>query len=853
MDAQIPPPVSASPRLFVKDWIAKFRYRLALAIALLVFRLIVWFWPRSSFARYLTELAVLALVLAATTAGLTYWHRARVQIGRCGIRYKAVRWPALRTALSSLSFVIIWLVAIARTSNTASVFVPPPEVLTVAIAPLSDDSSNRLQGALSHALASLGAIGIQATKVAQPGAPQGANPGFFEHENAEDYLRTANAALLLWGKANRDETATLYETGSSEWMQFGATFTPHDFKLPELPPDQLILVVKLMIAAQSALFHLGNSNNLALMLPALVAPVRAMADKPSNSYDPDTRARLNYIVARALTLEGNLSWSDAPVRSSVAYYLAAIVEWHVPDQHPERAMAFNSLAQAFRLLGLMTDDVASLQESVRAFGAAIELTSPTSDPLDHAGLQQRLGEALRLLASNGHPEELPRALAAFQSAAQIFTQEAHPQQWASLQDDIGLTEADLALRTPGTDHLRAAITAFDQALTVRTKDAMPWEWAITQQLLGHALITLGERDPSSGGYDQAVAADHSALEILSAQNDPDDWSNAEIDLGTALSSIGQARDQADQMQEAANQIRLGATDRLRERDPAAWVNAELGLSSTLDHLGQLEWHQERGDERYASQLDRSAEEHMEEAVAAARAGLTGVTEQASPNTWGYLQDEQASALEEIGYREAANHDDADAVEHLREAVAADRAALRALNVTEAPDNWADAQHDLGDSLAGLSDFEPNSSDLQDAVSAYRQSMKIETLARSPDYWSGSQNNLGLALEKLGMRTHGAAGESYLQQAVDAFNDAEKVATPGNDLDSWLTSQTALARADAELGDRENGTDHLEQAAEAYRDELKYLSPDRSPSAWKDANDHLNGVMAELRMRHAATR
>jgi hypothetical protein len=71
------------------------------------------------------------------------------------------------------------------------------------------------------------------------------------------------------------------------------------------------------------------------------------------------------------------------------------------------------------------------------------------------------------------------------------------------------------------------------------------------------------------------------------------------------------------MQEAANQMRAGATDRLRERDPAAWVNAQLALSSTLNQLGELEWRQERGDERHASQLDRPSEEHMEEAVAAA--------------------------------------------------------------------------------------------------------------------------------------------------------------------------------------------------------------------------------------------
>jgi tetratricopeptide (TPR) repeat protein len=198
-----------------------------------------------------------------------------------------------------------------------------------------------------------------------------------------------------------------------------------------------------------------------------------------------------------------------------------------------------------------------------------------------------------------------------------------------LQDDIGMTEAALALRTPGTDHLRAAIDAFNRALTVRTRDRLPWEWAITQQLLGHALITLGERDPSSGGYAQAVACDRSALEVLTAENDPDDLSNAEIDLGTALGSIGEAHGQADQMLDAANQMRAGATYRLRQRDPAAWVNAQVALSSTLNQLGLLEWRQERGDERYASQLDRSAQEHFEESVGAARAGLTAVSERST--------------------------------------------------------------------------------------------------------------------------------------------------------------------------------------------------------------------------------
>jgi hypothetical protein len=844
-----PPPISWG-RWSLKDWLWKSRYRLLVVGVLIALRFVVWFWPRSAFGRHLMQLAAVALAISAFIAGLTYWRRARVQIGRHGMRYKVVRWRAIRVARSSLSFVLIWVLAVEYT-RTAETPPAPVREMTVAIARIPGDSNNRLQSDLQRALASLKGIGIQSTKVTQAEAPQGTTPGFFEHENAEDYLRTTESALLLWGKAESNGTAMLYETGLDEWMQFGATFTPHDFKLPELPSLQLASVVKLMVAVQSATFHLGNLTALNATLTPLIAPVRAMADNNSSSYSPDTRARLNYIVARALTLDGNLTWREPLVRSAIAYYLAAIAGWNSAERAPDRAMALNSLGESLQLLSVMQGDNAPLAESIRAYEAAIEVYSPEADPLDRAATQQRMGRMLRSLGATGDARQLAQALSAFQSAMQVFTEERYPEEWASLQADIGMTEAAIGRRVPGTDHLRAAVDSYNQALTVRTRDQMPYEWAFTQSALAQTLTTLGERDPSSGGDEQAVAADRSALEVLTPETDPDDWATAEINLGVALSSIAQTKGQADQMQEAVDQLREGATDRLRERDPNAWVEAQAALASTLEELGQLEAHQVREDESHAYQLDRESEEHMEEAVAAARAGLTMVTEQGSPNMWGYLQDQQAEALEEIGYREASNHDDMAAAEHLREAVAADHAALRTLTMTNAPDNWADAERNLGDALVGLNDFEPNSSDLQEGVTAYRDSMKVQTFERSPDDWGASQNSLGLALEKLGMRTHGDAGTSYLQQAINAFAAAEKASTPDNDLDGWLTSQTALARTDAELGDRENGTDHLEQAAEAYRDELKYLSPDRSPSAWKDANDHLNSVMDELHMRQAA--
>ena len=94
-------------------------------------------------------------------------------------------------------------------------------------------------------------------------------------------------------------------------------------------------------------------------------------------------------------------------------------------------------------------------------------------------------------------------------------------------------------------------------------------------------------------------------------------------------------------------------------------------------------------------LDSSAQEHLEEAVATARASLEEASKDGPRSTWAYLESKLGDSLETIGEREAANNK-YEATDHLKEAVEADRAALQVMTMLNDPENWADTENTLGD-------------------------------------------------------------------------------------------------------------------------------------------------------------
>ncbi|MDQ2946416.1 MAG: hypothetical protein M3Y27_10815 [Acidobacteriota bacterium] len=57
---------------------------------------------------------------------------------------------------------------------------------------------------------------------------------------------------MLWGAVDKNtRVIRLYETGVTPGAQFGSTYLTADFKLPELPVEELVPVLWLILASQS--------------------------------------------------------------------------------------------------------------------------------------------------------------------------------------------------------------------------------------------------------------------------------------------------------------------------------------------------------------------------------------------------------------------------------------------------------------------------------------------------------------------------------------------------------------------------------------------------------------------------
>lgn len=74
--------------------------------------LVVFIWPGARRIVELVTIATIAAVVAVTVFGLTFWAKARVQIGRRKLRYREVRRRSAIAALLGLSFLAARLVSI---------------------------------------------------------------------------------------------------------------------------------------------------------------------------------------------------------------------------------------------------------------------------------------------------------------------------------------------------------------------------------------------------------------------------------------------------------------------------------------------------------------------------------------------------------------------------------------------------------------------------------------------------------------------------------------------------------------------------------------------------------------------
>jgi len=306
----------------------------------------------------------------------------------------------------------------------------------IVVANLKDDSEGRLEDLIVEALR--GFEPEQATQdieilrcdrqISSDGTEGSEMAGY---EQARKYLRRSGAQVLIWGSVlnnGKDNAFRLYWTTSDLGRRPQTLYQTEDFKLPPIFWNDLVDVLRLLVASESA--HYFNSQG------------RFIADK------------LRPFVAQVRQLfhgsQGQSGW-DATTRGEVG----------------------RVLAHALEVLGEQSGDDRALKESISVSEDMLKITSRERASLDWAATQNNLGVALTDLGEReSGTQHLTEAVAAYRSALQEYTRKRVPLDWAETQNNLGGALTALGDREVSTEHLAEAVTCYRAALQECTRHAL---------------------------------------------------------------------------------------------------------------------------------------------------------------------------------------------------------------------------------------------------------------------------------------------------------------------------------------------------------------------------------------------
>ncbi len=686
----------SSPSQYFADkfpWLTPMR---AMAGAFVIALLIVLIWPH---AHLVTELVILTAIpgtIGAIVFGLTFWSKARVQIGRWKLRYKQVRRIAGIVAIACLPFLLMQRASIylrgphpvaAVTANGEHLYL----VTYYAIAHLEGDDGNRVEKRLITALEGLDRRLNVVPVILDRTIPIAGRAQEFQHLEAVASIRDKRIDTLLWGGvkgAASPAVGPLYMTNlyfdGKFGTQFGGASIPLDFKLPELPIDQLALVLQLVVAQQTARsmqvwgFKFGDA------LEPLIKQVRAMASDPhrASGWSGDARARINLAIGVALYTSALELKSEDSFRQAISYFQATQADWTREKNPLEWAMVQKNLGFTQTELSELNLQPAPLKEAVADYQSALAVYQAHSDEIDSAFVQYELGNVFKVIANHeGDADSLRRAV----------------------------------------DSYRAAIKGLDPK-------HYPLTWAAANMQLGGTLNTLADRDGNPKEYEDAIAAFRLALTVYNWDSQPLQWADAQVQLAESLQLLGQARSNVDDLKQAVAICRQVLEGFPRDRDPRRWAGTQATLGNVLLTLNDVQ-----PDPSYPPQ-----------AVAAFSASLEEQSPKDQPIAWATLKAGLGNALTEVGENGTSTYS-------FEQAIDAFNDALKVFKPDRDPVEWARAKGDLADALSGLGQRGTGIRYLTEAVDDYHQALTVLTKDKMPDDWKKTQHNLDIALEELKQR------------------------------------------------------------------------------------------------------
>jgi tetratricopeptide (TPR) repeat protein len=201
-------------------------------------------------------------------------------------------------------------------------------------------------------------------------------------------------------------------------------------------------------------------------------------------------------------------------------------------------------ANAEQTMGDERGDNPALVQAIVSYRSALMLASRTERPLDWAGTQNNLGNALwRLGERESGTAKLEEAVVAYREALKERARERVPLQWATTQNNLGNALRSLGEHENGTSKLEEAVVVYREALKERTRERVPLDWAGSFGSEGIALMLLAERRGDAAMAETALSQINTAFEAMRDGGDAPSAAFYEARLPTARALVARLRGQ----------------------------------------------------------------------------------------------------------------------------------------------------------------------------------------------------------------------------------------------------------------------------------------------------------------------
>jgi CHAT domain-containing protein/tetratricopeptide (TPR) repeat protein len=420
------------------------------------------------------------------------------------------------------------------------------------------------------------------------------------------------------------------------------------------------------------------------------------------------------------------------------------------------------------------------------------LTYWANDGLSTARPDQALSLALTIDLFSDLMREFPKgdkgsnleiAIAGYEIASSVYTQNSLKQSWAMAQGTLGLAYHN-RLRGDWEENIEKAITCYQNCLQFYTRQAFPDEWAERQTNLG---IAYAFRIKSSNNsQNQEIPKETKDLIYQRRLR------------GSSLAGIARLTGasgrwiQSDSLQENLKEAIVCFQNALQvyARNPFSpkWAMVQYNLGRAYDDL------------REVGQDYEAWAENCEEAIKCYEKALKVFTQQVDSVQWGYCHYNLG-----IAYNERTQGDPA---ENQEKAVKHYQDALQVRTYENYPQDWAVTQMNLGnaylDSIFG--DPKKNS---ELAIAAYQEALRVYRPDDSLEDWAQTQYNLGRAYRNLASGNQ----DKNLENAIACFQNALKFRTREVMPEKWADAQTMLATAYGKSENFETAIDLLQKVVQ----------------------------------------